>query len=137
MTDHADQETLTLADDIRRKQQRDKEEVEKKVEEEWYKSKLGKYYKERYYSGAHDEAFKVFWVRDIDWCHYLKVDEISFAHIGHFHMGESSITYRDKHKFEGEEPSYEEITLIDFLGYLQKFLELTGWKQKLESETDH
>lgn len=135
MTDQGDQEILQMADDIRSKQHKDKAEVQKNLEEEWFKSKLGKYFIEQYYSGAHDEAFRVFWVRDVDWCHYLKIDEIYFAHIGHFHMGEASVSYRDKHSFDSE--YYKEIDELKFLEYLQKYLELTGWKEKLEKETDH
>jgi len=72
------------------------------------------------YRGAHDEAFRVFWVRDVDWCHYLKVDEIYFAHIGHFHMGEAGIGY-DK-RWEFDDKYWKEIDEIEYLGYLQKFL---------------
>ena len=42
MTDQGDQEILQMADDIRSKQHKDKEEVQKNLEEEWFKSKLGK-----------------------------------------------------------------------------------------------
>ncbi len=135
MTDQGDQEIIQMADDIRNKQRKDKEEVQENIEKEWFKSMLGKYFIDSTYSGAHDEAFRVFWIRDVDWSRYLKVDEVYFAHIGHFHMGESSIGY-DK-RWEFNDMYWKEITEIDFLGYIQKFLKLTGWKEKLDKETDH
>lgn len=135
MTDQGDIEILQMADDIRRKQSRDAEDIQKNIEEVWFKSMLGKYFIEKSFSGAHDEAFRVFWIRDVDWCHYLKIDEIKFAHIGHFYMGDSSISY-DK-RWEFDDGYWEEIDEIEYLGYLQKFLKLTGWKDKLEKESDH
>jgi hypothetical protein len=135
MTDHGDKEILQMADEIRRKQSSDKAEIQKNIEQEWFKSMLGRYFIDTVYRGAHDEAFRVFWVRDIDWSHYLKIDEIEFAHIGHFHMGESSISY-DK-RWEFDDKYWKEIDEITFLEYIQKYLKLTGWKEKLEKETDH
>ena len=134
MTDQGDQEILQMADDIRNKQSKDKEEIQKKEKELWFKSMLGKYFIEKHFTGAHDEAFRVFWVRDINWGK-LQIDEIKFAHIGHFYMGESSIYYDKKWEFDDE--YLVEITELDFLEYLNKFLKLTGWKGKLEEETNH
>ena len=139
MTDQADQDVLQMADDIRNKQRKDEEQIYEHERDRWLKSKLGKYYKERYFSGAHDEAFRVFWVRDTDYGRYLKIDEIKFAHIGHFYMGEGSMSHSELEvgHFEGDVPWYQEISEIEFLEYLHKFLELTGWKEKLDKETDH
>ena len=134
MTDQADQEILQLADDIRSRQAKDKEVIYEQEKEEWYKSMIGKYFIEKSFLGADDEAFRVFWVRCIDW-HHLQADEIKFAHIGHFHMGECAIYYEDKWNFDDN--FWKEIDEIEFLRYLDKFLRLTGWKQKMEKEVDH
>ena len=50
-------------------------------------------------------------------------------------MGESSISY-DK-RWEFDDKYWKEIDELEFLGYIQKFLKLTGWKEKLDKETDH
>lgn len=136
MTDLADQETLQLADEIRRTQTKNNEDIQKNIEQEWYKSKVGRYYQEAF-MGAHEEAFKVFYVRDIDWCHYLKTDYIMFAHIGYFGMGVGSISYSKQEVWRFDDEYYKEITELEFLDYLNKFLKLTGWKGKLEEETNH
>jgi len=65
MTDQGDQEIIQMADNIRDKQRKDKEEVQENIEKEWFKSMLGKFFIDSVYRGAHDEAFRVFWVRDV------------------------------------------------------------------------
>ncbi len=135
MTDNGDKEILQMAEDIRNKQAKDEREVQENIEKEWFNSKIGKYYKV-FFTGAHDEAFKAIFVRGKgSW--NVETLEIMFAHIGHYSMGKGVLNYDEHTVWQFKEKYFEEIDEITYLGYVNKFLKLTGLKEKMDKETNH
>lgn len=139
MTDQGDKEILLMAEQIKNKETKTKTEIYENLQKEWFDSKVGKYYRE-FFTGAHNEAFKSFYVRRIgDFGHYLETLDIMFAHIGHYSMGKGTLSY-DEHtlwRFGKDETYYEEIDELKFLQDVNKFLKLTGLKDKMDKETNH
>ena len=135
MTDTGDKEIIQMADDIRNKQASDKREIHENFVKNWHESKLGHYYQESF-TGAHDEAFKVFYCRRIEWS-YVETLEVMFAHLGHYSMGKNSLSHSEHEEYRFREEFYTEIDEITFLGYVNKFLKLTGLKEKMDKETNH
>ena len=123
MTDQGDQEILQMADDIRSKQSKQTEEDFERERDNWFKSMIGRYFKE-YTSGADEDAFLVYYVRKIDdFGNYLTTDEIQFSHIGHWFFHNGSLSYDKKNDFtklQLDKSEYiKEITKEEYYEYIR------------------
>jgi len=81
----SEQEILERAEEIKNKQAKSQKEVYEHDRDKWLRSKIGKYYK-IFHTGAHDEAFKMIFVRCDGGWGYDETLEIMFSHIGHYSM---------------------------------------------------
>lgn len=141
MTDKGDQEILQMADDIRSKQTKQKEEDYEQERDNWNKSMIGRYFKE-YTSGADEDAFLVYYVRGLDgFGRYLKTDKMQFSHIGHWFFSDGSISYDKKDDFTKiklDKSEYiKEITKEDYYEYIRILFNKLGILEDWYKESDH
>jgi len=141
LTDRGDQEILQMADDIRSKQYKQKEEDNERERDNWMKSMIGRYFKE-FTTGADDDAFLVYYVRRIDdFGRHLKTDEIQFSHIGHWFFHDGSLSYDKKDDFTKiklDESKYiEEIDKEKYYEYIRLLFSKLGIAEDWCKESDH
>jgi len=116
MIGKSEQVILEKAKVINEREAKKKAEEYEAYQHEWCRQKLGKYYREKHTSGASDDAFSVFRVKEHDYNNYLELENVGYWHDGHNFIGRT--TWAPSNNME----YYEEISEKEYYEWMKFYL---------------